>query len=337
MSIDARRRYASAAFVTLLILSVSWPSPVVSINRLWIGAPLAVDELSFLGREAPSWDAVFWCIAGLIGLAIVQSGDVSNWRATLRQGFAWRPDRALVRRGRLLGGLLVSVLVVAFTWFVLDAAVLAWAEMVQSDASRSVVRMVNRFGGGMNPPLVVLFFALAGVAYAKARWVHYAAAMAIASIVAGLIANVLKLAVGRTRPELWLGPFHFAGGGANSFPSGHTVGAFALAGVLLFASRNLPLRVIALVLAAAVGIARVMAFRHWSSDAVASACLGLLVAWIVVKITMGSELRFSVSSPARRENVAGMVESLRMVEETENRSSDPRSGFELGEGDGDQA
>ena len=285
MSIDARLRYASAAFVTLLILSVSWPSPVVSINRLWVGAHLTVDEFSFLGREAPSWDAVFWCIAGLLALAIVQSGDVSGWRRTLREACVWKPAPAFARPGRILTGLLISGAFVAFSWFFLDAAMLAWAEAVQSDASRSVVRLVNRFGGGMNPPLIVMFFALAGIAYARPAWVHYAAAMAIASISAGLAANVLKVVVGRTRPELWLGPFHFAGGGANSFPSGHTVGAFALAGVLWFASRSLPLRGIAILLAAAVGLARVMAFRHWLSDAIASACLGLLVAWIVVRKT----------------------------------------------------
>lgn len=289
MSIDARRRYASAAFVTLLILSVSWPSPVVSINRLWLDWQLAVDELSFLGREAPSWDAVFWCLAGLLALAIVQSGERAGWRRTIREALAWKPSAIGAARGRLLAALLVGGVVVAFTWIAFDAPVLAWAEAVQSETTKSVTRIVNRFGGGMNPAMIVMFFALAGAVYALPRWVHYAAAMAIASIGAGLFANVLKLIVGRTRPELWLGPFHFAGGGANSFPSGHTVGAFALAGVLLFASRNMPLRVTAILLAAAVGLARVMAFRHWLSDAVASACLGLLAAWIAVKLTQRDE------------------------------------------------
>ena len=73
MSIDAKRGYASAAFVTLLILSVFWPSPIVSSNHLWFGQDLSIDELSFLGREAPSWDVVFWCLAGLLALAIVQT------------------------------------------------------------------------------------------------------------------------------------------------------------------------------------------------------------------------------------------------------------------------
>jgi len=93
----------------------------------------------------------------------------------------------------------------------------------------------------------------------------------------------VKLIVGRTRPELWLGPFHHARIAASSFPSGHTVGAFALAGVLVFLSPSLALRVMALLLAAGVGFARILAFRHWPSDVAASAAAGLIVAWFVTR------------------------------------------------------
>src|SRR5437763_13030222 len=71
MSIDAERRLAAAAFVALLLLSVFWPEPVVDVNRLCCDAALGVDDLSFLGREAPRWDVVFWCLAGLFALALM--------------------------------------------------------------------------------------------------------------------------------------------------------------------------------------------------------------------------------------------------------------------------
>lgn len=281
MSIESKRRYAAAAFVTLLILSVFWPSPIVSINRLWLGEKLAVDELSFLGRQAPSWDVVFWCIAGLLLLLILQTAEGRDWREPLRQVRVLRIDLALWRRALI--GIAAGLVVTALVFLVLDRPALAWAEGIQSETTESVIRIVNRLGGGMNPVLIVVFFLVAGVAYVERRWVSYAVAMGIAGLAAGTIAQVVKLLVGRARPELWLGPAHYAPGSSTSFPSGHTVGAFALAGVLVFASRNLPLRVIAFVLAAAVGLSRVMAFRHWLSDVTASAVIGLVAAWCVTK------------------------------------------------------
>jgi undecaprenyl-diphosphatase len=282
MNNGRKRRYAAAAFVTLLILSVFWPSPIVSINRLWIDDQLDVDELSFLGREAPSWDAVFWCIAGLLLLAIVQSAAAdADAREPLRQLRAVRFDRSLWRRDAIR--LAIGVVVTALVWLFLDRPLIAWAEGVQSDFTEDVIRLLNRLGGGMNPVMIVSFFLVAGVAYRERRWTAYAIAMATAGLGAGILAQIIKHLVGRARPELWLGPMHYAPGSSTSFPSGHTVGAFALAGVLIFGSRNAPLRVVAFALAAGIALSRVLAFRHWPSDVTASAVVGLLMAWMATE------------------------------------------------------
>jgi membrane-associated phospholipid phosphatase len=280
MSTGGKRRYASAAFVTLLLLSVFWPSPVVSSNQLWIGADLDVDQLSFLGREHPSWDVVFWFIAGVLLLAILQSAESHDFREAVRQLRAFRVDRKVWLRGLLRLG--IGAAITAAVWLAFDMRVLAWAEGVQSETTRDVIRIVNRFGGGMNPVMIVLFFLVAGVAYAERRWVTYAIGMSIAGLGAGIAAQIVKHLVGRARPELWLGAAHYAPGSSTSFPSGHTVGAFALAGVLMFGSRSWTLRVAAFFLAAAVGLSRILAFRHWASDVTASAVIGLVTAWICV-------------------------------------------------------
>jgi membrane-associated phospholipid phosphatase len=272
-----KRRYAAAAFATLLLLSVFWPSPVVSSNRLWLDQRLSVDELSFLGREAPSWDVVFWFFAGLLLLIVLQSAESHEFPAVRFQ----RPPLS-----RALIALPAGAALTACVWLFVDRPVLAWAEGVQSDFTEAAIRIVNRFGGGMNPVLIVLFFLVAGVCYRERRWFGYAVAMGIAGLAAGLSAQIVKYLIGRTRPELWLGPAHYAPGSSTSFPSGHTVGAFALAGVVLFASRSWPLRVIAFALATAVGLSRILAFRHWTSDVTASAVLGLTAAWLVVSAVM---------------------------------------------------
>jgi len=283
-SLDRRRRIATAAFIALVALSIFWPSPVVEVNRICCNAALPIDDLSFLGREAPSWDIVFWWIGGLVLLAMLQSGE---W--TKRDFVEAVRPRIRPPQRRPYIGLLASAIVVALVWRFADSAITAWAEAIQSDAVEDAIRYVNRLGGGINPGLIVIFFFVAGVVYRHARWVRYAISMAIAGLAAGLLGQIVKFAVGRTRPELWLGPFHHARASATSFPSGHTVGAFALAGVLLFASRNLPLRIIAIALAFAVGLARILAFRHWASDVTASACVGLIVAAIVTAAIPAAE------------------------------------------------
>src|SRR2546430_17428649 len=85
MSIDGKRRLAATGFIALLFLSVLWPSPVVSVNRLCCNAPLGIDELSFLGRESPAWDLAFWCVAGLFALLLLQDArDFSGVRQEFR-------------------------------------------------------------------------------------------------------------------------------------------------------------------------------------------------------------------------------------------------------------
>ncbi|MGN6185632.1 MAG: phosphatase PAP2 family protein, partial [Thermoanaerobaculia bacterium] len=265
--------------------SVFWPSPIVSTNRLWLHQPLDVDDLSFLGREAPQWDIVFWFFAGLLLLGVLQSASPdANWREPIDQLRALRFERSL-RRDAIIG-LLSGAALTTIAWLFFDAQVLAWAERIQSETTEDVIRILNRFGGGMNPVMIVAFFAIAGIAYRERRWVSYAISMAIAGLAAGIAAQIIKHAVGRARPELWLGPSHYAPGSSTSFPSGHTVGAFALAGVLVFASRSWTMRMIAFALAAGVGLSRILAFRHWMSDVTASAVVGLLMAWLVTRVSL---------------------------------------------------
>ena len=153
------------------------------------------------------------------------------------------------------------------------------------------IRIANRFGGGMNPAMVVVFFLIAGVVYRHRRWIAYGVAMALAGAAAGVSVQIVKYTAGRTRPELWLGPFHHARAAATSFPSGHTVGAFALAGVLMLASPSRTMRIIAFLLALSVAVSRVLAFRHWTSDVLASAAIGMILAAVAVR-RMAAEVSF---------------------------------------------
>lgn len=290
MSIDAKRRLAAAAFVVLLALSVFWPAPAIEINQLCCHAHLTVDNLSFLGREAPAWDVAFWCLAGLFLLAMLHPGDYqpSDFREI---GTLMRSTRIRLRKmDALIVG--ISAAVVAIVWRFADAPITAWAERIQTSNVEDAIRIANRFGGGMNPAMVVVFFLVSGVVYRTRRWIAYGVAMALAGAAAGVSVQIVKYTAGRTRPELWLGPFHHARAAATSFPSGHTVGAFALAGVLMLASPSRTMRVIAFLLALSVAVSRVLAFRHWTSDVLASAAIGMILAGIAVRAVTAAEVSF---------------------------------------------
>src|SRR5437764_14194911 len=85
---ERKRRYATAAFIALLALALFWPAPVVTINALCCDAHLPIDDLSFLGREAPSWDVAFWCLAGIFLIALLQTAESRDF------AIGWRILRA---------------------------------------------------------------------------------------------------------------------------------------------------------------------------------------------------------------------------------------------------
>ena len=87
-----------------------------------------------------------------------------------------------------------------------------------------------------------------------------------------LIASVLKAVVGRPRPR----------GDSGSFPSGHATAAFAAAFVL---ARRFPrFRILAYFGAAVISATRVLLHKHYLSDVLAGAALGLAIgaasAWL---------------------------------------------------------
>jgi undecaprenyl-diphosphatase len=291
MSIDSKRRLAAAAFIALLALSVFWPAPAIEINQLCCHAHLTIDNLSFLGREAPAWDVAFWCIAGLFALALLHPNGAYKPSDFAEAWAMVRATRVRLRRTDAMA-VVSAAIVVAVVWRFADSPITAWAERIQSANVQDAIRIANRFGGGMNPAMVVLFFLIAGVAYRHHRWIAYAVAMAFAGAASGIAVQIVKYTAGRTRPELWLGPFQHARAAATSFPSGHTVGAFALAGVLMLSSPSRTMRIAALLLALSVAVSRVLAFRHWTSDVLASAAIGMILAAVAVRSVMVAEVSF---------------------------------------------
>ena len=110
---------------------------------------------------------------------------------------------------------------------------------------------------------------------AKARETGLLGAEALVNGV--ILSEVLKFATRRQRPLDDGGHGQFFHGG-NSFPSGHTMAAFALASVVAHEYRDKKVvPVIAYGLATLVGAARFSARKHFASDVVAAGAMGWFV------------------------------------------------------------
>src|SRR5579859_5562104 len=120
MSIENSRRVAAAIFILLLALSVLWPEPVVDLNNLCCHAQLGVDDLSFLGREAPRWDVVFWCLTGLFVIALLQRGG--DYRQVVDEA------RSVTARRSPIVLVLLAAVAVALLWRFADAPLMAVTE-----------------------------------------------------------------------------------------------------------------------------------------------------------------------------------------------------------------
>jgi len=151
-----------------------------------------------------------------------------------------------------------------------------------NDQARFSARVSNLGAAYTVIPVTAAFY-LGGVLTdnAKARETGLLGAQAL---IDGLVVfEVLKLATQRQRPLDDGGHGQFFHGG-DSFPSGHTMAAFALASVVAHEYRNKKLvPVIAYGLATLVGAARFSARQHFASDVVAAGAMGWFIGTYVVQ------------------------------------------------------
>ncbi len=107
-------------------------------------------------------------------------------------------------------------------------------------------------------------------------------------LVSGAVVQIIKIVSGRSRPFLEEGPFMFnlfrTDNLYNSFPSGHTVVAFATSSVLAASIKNTYASIGLYSLAGLTAYQRIYSNNHWFSDTVLAAIIGTVVGNALVKI-----------------------------------------------------
>ena len=128
----------------------------------------------------------------------------------------------------------------------------------------------------------------------------------------GLVTQVLKNLIYAPRPRIYfeasqylfhLDNFGNSGGGASSFPSGHTTSAFAMATVLAIYSQKKYISFLLLIAATLVGYSRIYLAQHFPADVVMGAFIGTSMATISCAVA-ASKISFQLPKKAKRPAVS---------------------------------
>ena len=166
-----------------------------------------------------------------------------------------------------------------------DASVAFWINANTSERLRRFMRLVSRTGDwqGLFAAGLILI-AIAWLRRSK-RWLRVFLAMLIACALAGIVARVGKIAIGRPRPsttieQTWNGPSLHSK--FNAFPSGHTASSTAFFVTLLIAAGwriGTPFLFIPLLIAGS----RMVVAAHYLSDVIGGFVVGIIAALFVAE------------------------------------------------------
>ena len=115
------------------------------------------------------------------------------------------------------------------------------------------------------------------------HWIRQTGLLATgAMLFCGVFSTAVKIGVGRARPFVglgnhWFQPFRFLNDDVHSFPSGHTVVAFAMSTVLSRRIANIWASIGLYALASATALSRTYTSEHWLSDVVFGAASATMI------------------------------------------------------------
>ena len=208
-----------------------------------------------------------------------------------------KPSGSLARSfdGKVLGYTAALFAVLPFLVLYIDGSVKTFILSVQSDWGLMVADVITALGYGPVAAAVAATLLVIGLKAGKHREAIAGKFGLLAVMLGGLSGQVVKNLACRSRPLAEKSGQFFVefpclgkGAGFISFPSGHSVTAFAIAFVL---SRTYPRYAFLFYgLAGLVALSRVYLAKHFPSDVVAGAAIGLLAGWIVCRFSAFSSV-----------------------------------------------
>jgi membrane-associated phospholipid phosphatase len=182
----------------------------------------------------------------------------------------------------VFGGIAAGVAAVGFAF---DIPMRDKTQSHQTSTLDELTKVVEPFGAEYSWA-VIGAYGIAGFAFHDPEAKDIFFDSVIASLLAsGIITPTLKFVIGRERPNQSVSSTAFHPfSGSESFPSGHTTQAFAVASVISAHSDQVWVSVTAYTIAGLVGFARIYHNAHWTSDVTAGAIIGTVVGRGIVAI-----------------------------------------------------
>lgn len=166
--------------------------------------------------------------------------------------------------------------------FAFDGDIQEWVQAKRSPSSDDIAKTMSHLGdGGVLIGLMTALYASGEIFDSSS--LRKTAVLSLESwLTAGFVVTSLKFVTGRARPGIsesrhTFHPFSFRSS-YTSFPSGHSVSAFAVATSIACQSRKTYVDILAYSLASMVALSRVHNNRHWASDVFIGSSLGYFVA-----------------------------------------------------------
>ena len=232
--------------------------------------------------------------------------DLTTWRTRLGKALArwahglsrWLGPHAALFVPLVLGlGIAVAMTVASAEVYdsvmdnddaaALDRPLLRFAMSLRSPQLNEVVTAYTHLGGKIGMPLLAVV-AMVVLALVRRSWTPVVL-VAVAGAGSLLMTVAGKPLVGRARPDLEnaIPPYEYSA----SFPSGHSLNAFVIAGIVAYllvlhqqarTARVLTV-VVALAFAVTMALSRVYLGHHWFTDVLVAQTLG--AAWLALVIT----------------------------------------------------
>jgi len=238
--------------------------------------------------------------------------EAMEWQGDRSDSIPW--EATPKGRRRLLGGLLLASILMVLALAQADNWIRLQRVLLPDRPAHIAAEVVSRTADGYCL-FTVAGLVVFGLQRAKRRRAsRLVLVMLLGGVLTGLVANVFRSLIGRTRPEVpveqgWYGPIKdgqwIAGRYAySSFPSGHTSTAAGFGLVLFLVGRRAGFA--GLAYAVLVAWSRVQLGVHRPSDVAAGLCLGILV-FVAMAPTYGRWLALPrVSLRALRDGLPGI-------------------------------